>query len=153
MKLQKSQKRLTGLAIIVLSYVLIELGINWEKYTSYYFSDKKQAEIIRPVIPKDSRSHENKAMGGSLNWNRDPFKLPVRQIVQKQRKSKTISTPKLQLKAITKDAENAFVMINESILKEGEIVKGYRIEKIYPDKVKLSINGAFSYLYLDKEGN
>jgi len=153
MKMSKSQKYLAVLLAIVLLYVAIEVSSNWQQYKSYYFSNSGQNRVVKPVVSTYGNLHtKNFAEQHMLNWKGDPFKLAVRQIITTQKKLQSRSDTKLKLKAITKDATNAFVMINESILMEGEIIRGYRIEKIYPDKVELSINGQYSYIYLDKEG-
>lgn len=147
MKLQKNQKRMIVILGIVISYAIFDIITNWEKYNKYYFS----SDEIKPtlVTPKTVKKLPDRGFTEvqKLTWKRDPFT----EINQKEpvRIKKTVHMDtKLELKAITNDAQSAFVMINDAILMEGETIAGYQVDKIYKNKVKLSKQGNATYLYL-----
>lgn len=151
MKLQKSQKRLLLVLGLVLIYALIDFISNSDRYKKYYFTeddDSKATVILRNAILTPAKKQT--FVDQDLSWKRDPF--------TQRRQSKTVkiikrvnTDSKLNLKAITFDSENSFVMINDKILMEGEIIQGYLIRKIYKDKVELFKNGITRIINLNSK--
>jgi len=145
MKVTKSQKRLLLLLAIVIIYGIIDFVQNKDDYAQVYLGNNKVkpaqlASNINSLLIKK----ENRLPKIDLSWKRDPF---VR--IEERQVSKVRTTaPKvhLNLNALTYAAENSFVIINNVILKEGEVIEGYRVEKISQNRVKLTKNGNSIYL-------
>lgn len=143
----KSQKRLLIILAITVAYGIFDFVINMDQYSKFYTNEKKTKTslIIPPSLVKNSKT---KALLKDRNftWKRDPFN-PLVQKKSSKTKKEVQPDIQLKLKAITHDANNSFVMINDAILTEGESIAGYRVDQIYKDKVKLTKNGKSIYLY------
>ena len=150
MKLEKSQKRMLSILSIVLLYAIFDFATNSDQYSKYYFSENSSTTSLSPNKIKKNLQEKRASVEHNLSWKRDPFNQ-----YHKQKPGKVVKMAKsnfsMTLKAITYDSENAFVMINDNILMEGETIQGYLIDKIYKDKVKLSKNGQTEYVYLNSK--
>ena len=145
MKVTKSQKRLLVVLAIVILYGIIDVIKNKDEYAQVYLG-KKKVEQPKLISKSQSLLTKNKRTVPKidLSWKRDPFvKIEDRPV----RKVKKVA-PKIHLKlnALTYAGENSFVMINDVILKEGEMIEGYRVDKISQNRVKLTKNGRSIYL-------
>jgi type II secretory pathway component PulC len=147
MKVTKSQKRLLIILSLTIAYAVYDFIINMDQYSKYYFTEKKTPSTL--IVPKSAENLATKKLpiGQQYSWKRDPF-MRIGQTEPEKKDRVTQPDIKLVLKAITKDANKSFVMINDLILKEGETVAGYRIDKIYNDKVQLIKNNKTTFLYL-----
>ena len=138
MKVTKSQKRLLVLLVIVLMYAIFDFMQNRKDYEQVYLKKKQvpQAQLVtnsKPTIKKI----EKQLKDIDLNWKRET----IEKSEIKRRSVKTAPQKvHLNLNAVTYAGENSFVIINNIILKEGEVVAGYRVDKIHQDHVKLTKN-------------
>jgi hypothetical protein len=145
MKVTKSQKRLLVILAIVILYGIIDVIKNKDEYAQVYLGKKKveQPKLVsksQPLLTKNERTVPKI----DLSWKRDPFVKIEDRPVRKMEKV----APKIHLKlnALTYADENSFVMINDVILKEGEMIEGYRVDKISQNRVKLTKNGRSIFL-------
>ena len=145
MKVTKSQKRLLLLLAIVIIYGIIDFVQNKDDYAQVYLGNNKVkpaqlASNINSLLIKK----ENRLPKIDLSWKRDPFvRIEDLQVSKVRTAAHKVS---LILNALTFAAENSFVIINNVILKEGEVIEGYRVEKISQNRVKLTKNGNSIYL-------
>jgi hypothetical protein len=150
MKLQKNQKRMIIVLGIVLLYAVIDVVNNAEQYTQYYFLTENSGSTIVPPKKVKTYSVNKVQLKDKISWKRDPFTHSYQKklkVVKKEFQSDFT----LELKAITYNTDNSFIMINDLILMEGESIQGYLINKIYKDKVKLLKNGSSKFIYLNSK--
>jgi hypothetical protein len=147
MSMTKSHKRLLLLLLIAVGYAGYDLISNSDQYTSllgFLFSKKKSgnSNITSNIKPDSVKEDTTKNI--IMDWKRDPFfsddMIPPPKIIKK------IPEVKLNLNAITFSGENSIVIINNQILKEGQTIEGYVIEKIFLNKVRLSKPGKTIFL-------
>ncbi len=149
MKLTKSQKRLFIILGIVIAYAVFDFISNREQYSKVYLSETEaKTSLMIPPSRLKSAAIKDAPKKNNFVWKRDPFiRLGQAKPPKKERIAHSNSKARLKLNAITYAADNSFVMINDIILMEGEVIAGYRVEKIYKDKVKLTKQGETIYLH------
>jgi len=107
---------------------------------------KFQAQEPRQLGPRDEKALALQKTIAATEWARDPFH-PVGSV------SSTSKAGALTLKGIAyRTTGRSFVMVNESILREGEEIEGNRIIKIEQRQVTLSREGRQFILRLEEEG-
>ena len=149
MEVTKSQKRLFIVLGIVVAYAAYDFLSNKDDYDKMYAGKK---EVVVKTNPNDklqiiAMQQTRQIKDIDMNFKRDPFYRDDidKKIIKYKRHSKPKAST-LKLQAITYADANSFVMINDLILAEGEIVEGYRIEQIEKTRVRLSKNGKSIYL-------
>jgi hypothetical protein len=147
MSMTKKHKRLLFLLIIAVGYAGYDLISNSDQYKSLLgslFSNKKSAKSNITSDVNLDPVKEDTIENIIIDWKRDPFfsddMIPPPKIIKK------IPEKRLILDAITYSGENSIVIINNQMLKEGQTIEGYVVEKIYLNKVKLSKPGKTKYL-------
>jgi hypothetical protein len=146
-QLTKGQKRMFAVLMVVILYAVYDIASNWDTYKAYYSNttiknkrNKTAAEAANQKInPTENKSYLK-------DWNEDPFYISGRQTFVK--KSSSPPETVLKLKAISYAGENSVIMINDKILKTGDIIEGYRIEKIEQKSVTLNKSGKVLKLFL-----
>lgn len=72
---------------------------------------------------------------------RDPFApavLPAPVTIPVPRRDDPASPPEFRLQATSVEDRRVFAVINQSVVGEGDVIEGYRVEKIIPGQVRLS---------------
>jgi len=148
MEVNKSQKRLLIILLLVVAYAAYDFLMNKNDYESMYGSNKKsKSKVSSKKVQLKSQQKTIQLTDLDLKWKRDPFYRDdlIKKVIQRKRRIAP-KLPSLKLQAITFSEENSFVMINDLILSEGEAVLGYVVEKIERSRVKLVKNGKATYL-------
>ncbi len=148
MKVSKSQKRLFILLGVVVLYAAYDFISNKDDYEKMYAGKKKVVQSKPSKNVQLKVTQETRQITDiDMDFKRDPFFRDdmIKKIVQYKKRSKPKTRP-LKLQAITYSDDNSFVMINELILAEGEMVEGYIVEKIEKTRVRLSKGGKSIYL-------
>ena len=149
MEVTKSQKRLFIVLGIVVAYAAYDFLSNKDDYEKMYAGKK---EVIVKTNPDEkleikALQQTRKITDIDMDFKRDPFyRDNMIKEIKKYKKRTKPKTRALKLQAITYSNDNSFVMINDLILAEGEMVDGYVIEKIEKTRVRLSKNGKTIYL-------
>ena len=139
MEITKSQKRLLILLGLVLIYFVYDVATNWDTYAGFY-SGKKTV-----VRKKDNGKDKNKTVQTEEQnkqkylekWGRNPFykkverKKTVKRSVQKRK-------IKLFLYAVSMKDNNSVALINDKVVKVGDMISGYTLQKIEKKQVVLS---------------
>lgn len=151
MAITKSQKRLIFVLLIAVGYALFDLVSNSDQYGALFdsiFSSKKSSETIDKPKEKTTikKAVQDTIKDVGIDWGRDPFFTEAMRPPPKKRIIRKKPEVKLTLNAITFSGQNSIVIINNQILKEGQMIEGYLVEKIYLNKVKLSKPGKVKYL-------
>ena len=139
MKITKNQKRLFIILGLVLSYAIIDFVLNQDQYKSLYFtSDKTSSQSSNTLVRQKPKMevYRNRNLN-ELTWKRDPFNSDL-QIILRKKQKKQNKDKALLLKAITYSGNNSLVIINDRILRVGDMIGDYKVQKIYKDKVKLT---------------
>jgi hypothetical protein len=146
MKLNKSQKRLFIILGLVLSYAVIDVIINMNQYKSLYFgSGRESGQSANSLVkPKQKQDIGTDIQSIEFDWKRDPFKSD--RVLVKNSRKKLSKAQRLFLNAITYSGSNSLVIINDQILRTGDKIGGYTVQKIYNDKVKLTKFGHTLFL-------
>jgi hypothetical protein len=149
MEVTKSQKRLFIVLGIVVAYAAYDFLSNKDDYDKMYAGKK---EVVVKTNPNDKLQIKAMQQTRQINdidmdFKRDPFYRDdmVKKTIKYNRTKKPRTKP-LKLQAITYSDDNSFVMINDLILSEGEIVEGYVVEKIEKTRVRLTKNNKSIYL-------
>jgi hypothetical protein len=148
-QLNKGQKRMLALLALVLLYAVYDIASNWDSYTSYYSNKpKKKANQSKNTATGVNTLANTKVDKSYLkDWNKDPFYIPsVRRTYRKQ--VNTSAEIVLKLNAISYSGENSVAMINNKILKIGDSISGYRVQKIEPKTVSIIKDGKVKVLSL-----
>ena len=146
MAITKGQKRLIVFLCIALGYAGYDLISNSEQYQNLFgflFSKKKSAKSANEPTAKlkNTNTEKDTVKNIAMGWGRDPFFCEEMRPPPKKKIIRRKPEVKLNLNAITFSGENSIVIINNQILKEGQHIEGYLVEKIYLDKVRLSRPG------------
>lgn len=142
MAINKSQKRLLYVLSVVVLYAAYDLWTNMSDYQNVYSGKKGTTVTVKSNKEISIQTHESEKRIEKVEfgWNRDPFfrndiVVPVKKPVYRPK-------PKpLKLQAITYSPPNSYVIINDLILKSGEMVQGYRVTEINKNHVKLTKDG------------
>jgi len=146
-QLTKGQKKLFVVLAIVVLYAVYDIASNWDTYVAYYSNKSRKVNLGKNTndqVSKKVNIPENKSY--QKTWNEDPFYIAGKRSYTKR--SVSSSEVVLKLKAISYAGENSVVMINNSILKIGDIIEEYRIEKIEQNRVSLIKDGKVKILSL-----
>ena len=138
--LTKGQKRLLVVLAIVLAYGIFDVINNKDRYFSYYSDRKKDKKnnltnVVDLNVPDINKVSDRNARY-LQTWGDDPFynqRFVRRRVVTPRRRAEV----QLNLKAISY-GENSVVMINDRVLMVGDVIEGYQIKKIEPNRVMLS---------------
>ncbi len=139
MEITKSQKRLLILLGIVLAYAIFDFTSNMDTYLAVYAGKKVVAKTKEKASSADKPKQTSvKRQTAYLEkWGRDPF---YKRVVQK--KSKQVKRKKRAihfiLQAISMKDNNSIAIINDKIVKLGDIISGYTLKKIKKKRVVLS---------------
>ena len=148
MKITKNQKRLFIILGLVLGYAVFDIILNIDQYKMMYFGSVKSStkpanELVKPKFPMTGSSNKKHV---ELDWKRNPFKGKTQgKYLINIEVSK--SNKRLILQAITYSFENSMVIINGRILQEGDEIDGYKIIKIYRNKVELTKYGQSIFIH------
>ena len=106
-------------------------------------SIKPANKLVKPKFPMTGSSNIKHV---ELDWKRNPFKGKTQgKYLINIEVSK--SNKRLILQAITYSFENSMVIINGRILQEGDEIDGYKIIKIYRNKVELTKYGQSIFIH------
>jgi len=152
MEINKSQKRLFILLGLVLIYFVYDIISDWETYSGFYTGKKTVAEQkeevkIEKVAPElaveQNRTYLEK-------WGRNPFykKVEVKKEARVTKKKRTI---RLHLYAISIKDNNSVALINDRIVKIGDMIAGYTLKKINKKSVVLMDGAKALTLKLDTD--
>jgi len=139
MQITKSQKRLFILLGLVLVYAVYDISSNFDTYSGFYSDKKTEIQNNSQTAKIDSAKviAEYTRKQYLEKWGRNPFykkveKKRVARIVKKQRKAKLI------LYAISIKDNNSVALINDKMVKIGDMIEGYTLKKIEKKKIILS---------------
>jgi len=149
-EITKSQKRLFIILGLVIIYGIYDIISNFDTYFSFYTGQKQEKvssknnndKILKPKLKQSSRDYIK-------TWGSDPF-----YIVVKSKKAKRVpikSAPKLHLLAIIYDEPNSIAMINDAMVKTGDMISGYRIVNIKQNSVTVTYGNKTTILTLGND--
>jgi len=95
------------------------------------------AVFIPPAFQERESSEAWRSMFALETLNRDPF-APAGIFLSGSGTNGHPNSPAFSLQAISIDGDKSLAVINQTVLAEGEMIDGYRIEKILPTQVHLS---------------
>ncbi|GAB4371665.1 MAG: hypothetical protein Kow0042_14550 [Calditrichia bacterium] len=146
-RLNKSQKRLLWILLLVVGYAAFDIIQNFDSYASTYGFKRKKSEQVNPSVEKPVQEMESLTRKTyNKGWNSDPFYVPV--VEKKVRKVSRPQSVYLELNAISFATENSVAMINNRIVKVGDSIAGYRVSRIEPRRVVLIKGGQTRVLSL-----
>ncbi len=139
MEITKSQKRLLILLGIVLAYAIFDFTSNMDTYLAVYGGKK----VVTKAKAKSSSTSTSKQTSLKHQttylekWGRDPF---YKRVIPKKSKliKKKRRTTHFVLQAISMKDNNSIAIINDKIVKIGDIISGYTLKKIDKKRVVLS---------------
>lgn len=142
MEINKSQKRLLILLALVVSYFIYDIISDWDTYAGFYAGKETVSEQKTKVesAKTAAKMTVEKNRTYLAKWGRNPFykKVELKRVTKSARKKRTL---KLHLYAISIKDNNSVALINDRIVKIGDMISGYTLKKIYKKSVLLS-NGA-----------
>jgi hypothetical protein len=147
----KGQKRLLGVMVLVIGYGIFDVMTNKDSYFSYYGVKTKSEKISHPNVGDQNAPQIKKLSIRNAKylqtWGQDPF---YNQRFVRRRVVPVITRGEIQLnlKAISYNGENSVVMINDRVLMAGDVIEGYQIRKIEPNRVTLVKGGENKILIL-----
>ena len=150
MEINKSQKRLFILLGLVLVYFVYDIISDWETYSGFYTGNKavseQKAEVKSAKAAPEQKAEINRSY--LAKWGRNPFykKVEIKKVVQVTKKKRTI---KLNLYAISIKDNNSVALINDRIVKIGDMIAGYTLKKINKKSVVLTDGAKAITLKLD----
>ena len=137
MEINKSQKRLFIILGIVVAYGIWDFVSNMDTYANFYGG---KAETLTADQQQDQQTAElaikKKYSAEYLEkWGRDPFYKKV----QKKVKKVVTRKPKIRLNlyAISEKENNSVALINDKIVKIGDMIGGYTLTRIGKKDVTL----------------
>lgn len=139
MELTKSQKRLLILLGIVLIYFVYDVASNWDTYAGFY-SGKKTSVQKKKNEQNKSKSAKKTEQGKQQyleKWGRNPF---YKKVERKKTAKKKVQKRKIKLflYAISMKDNNSVALINDKVVKIGDMISGYTLQKIEKKQVTLS---------------
>jgi hypothetical protein len=141
MEINKSQKRLLIFLAIVVAFFIIDVINNPETYSKFYSgSSKKQKVAEKTENTEITKTKAEVTFQAALsNWGTNPFYIvPKRSTSFRTQETVQVVEVKLVLQATNADGENSFALINDKIVKTGEMVAGYTVISISKTRVVLS---------------
>ncbi len=150
MELTKSQKRLLIFLSLVLIYFVYDIITDWDTYAGFYGGKKKTVQTQKKKnknLPEKAsvKTREQSYLAG---WGRNPFyeKPTPKKVVSKKTKKKRIN---LHLYAVSMKDNNSVALINDRVVKIGDMISGFTLEKIEKKQVRLSDGKKTVVLKLD----
>lgn len=140
MEITKSQKRLLIILGVVVVYAVYDFISNAETYKVYYNADEEQYYEEQSA---DSTKHSleletsKKDAHYSAEWGKDPFYISSFSKTSFSKKRR-VQNAKLSLHAISFNGISYVALINEKIVKTGDMITGYTVNKITDSAVFLS---------------
>lgn len=139
--LTKGQKRLLVVLAVVLAYGAFDVLTNKDSYFGYYSGKKNDKKVAHPNVVDLNVPQIKKASNQNAKylqeWGADPFHN--QRFVRRRVAPAIINTEvQLNLKAISYNGKNSVVMINDRVLMAGDVIHGYQVVKIEPNRVTLS---------------
>jgi len=150
-KIDKRQRFLMILLIIVLLGAAIDFTINTDDYLRFYGSKKETVRQNSNTTTKlDTINTKEKKLSQYNRWGRDPFHdLSIRTTrIYKAPQTDEVS---LYLSAISVADGGSVAMINSKIVTVGDDIEGYIVKKIEPKQVFLEKNGQIKTVQLQRE--
>ncbi len=150
MELTKSQKRLLIFLGLVLIYFVYDIITDWDTYAGFYSGQKKtvqQQKKENQNVPEKARIKvQNRAY--LAGWGNNPFyeKPKPKKAVSKKVKKRRIN---LHLYAVSMKDNNSVALINDKVVKIGDMISGFTLEKIEKKQVRLSDGKKTVVLKLD----
>ncbi len=136
-QLTKSQKILFIILGVVLAYAVFDFVSHKDTYLNYYSGKNEDAEYQVQTVPSNTKAQRDPLQADLFSkWGSDPFVRYEAVKVRKKRKRKKIR-PHFQLKAVSYRANGSVALINDRIVKVGDVLSGYRVVKIEEKKVVL----------------
>jgi hypothetical protein len=120
------------------------------------FDPQREARVELEIVAADSTSidpeaeeegalwrAEQSVLSGQLTWNsrprRDPFRGVTTDVVQVQEVAPgSISDGIPRLDALVAGPESVFAVLNDQIVREGDLLEGYEVTRISPDGVRIA---------------
>ncbi len=137
-QLTKSQKILFILLGVVLAYAIFDFVTHKNTYVSFYSGQKDEAvgsaQSQQNTTQKQIDPLQSKVFA---EWGSDPF-LRKAEIKAQKRWKKKRARVKLKLKAISYRSDGSVALINDRIVKQGDVISGYRVIAIGTHSVTLS---------------
>ena len=142
MQVTKSQKRLLIILGIVLLYAVYDLTSNLDTYKKFYSG--KTLNKITKAVSDTSRSKVVKNAANERKeylekWGEDPFYILTAERKTKKPTYRKVARSKetLSLLAISVKAGSTIALINDKIVKQGDIINGYEVLSITKNSVLL----------------
>lgn len=142
MQVTKSQKRLLIILGIVLLYAVYDLTSNLDTYKKFYSG--KTLNRITKAVSDTSRSKVVKNAANERKeylekWGEDPFYILTAERKTKKPTYRRVARSKetLALLAISVKAGSTIALINDKIVKQGDIIDGYEVLSITKNSVLL----------------
>jgi len=137
-KLTKSQKILFIVLAIVLAYAIFDFITHKETYIGFYSGETGSSAEIDSSMQKANLDSTVDVLKMKLtsHWGEDPFFVEPRPVVKKSSRKKK-REPIFILKAISFRPEGSVALINDRIIKEGDVIQGYKVIKISEKSVIL----------------
>lgn len=146
-KLEKRERNLLILLGIVVSIGAIDFLLNTEDYLSYYTKDEiKNEQLESKSTTQNAQSKQASDRFVYTKWDRDPFhnsSIRVKKAVYR-----TVQEISFQLKAISFSEGMSVAMINNQVLKVGDLIEGYTVKSIQPKQVVIEKDGQSKTLKL-----
>ena len=146
MKVKRGVMIIAVLAVVMVGLWLWVLGIVPIKKTMRELIERP---LTVEVSPEELRNKAEETALSLSNWleeqekidkmliyhegRRDPLVLPAKEV----KKSLPVQPPKLVLKGIAWDETEPLALINDLVVKEGDIIQGARIVKIDFDQIQV----------------
>ncbi len=150
MEITKSQKRLLILLGLVLLFAIYDIIANKEDYLAVYFGKSSPEQAVAAPEQTSEKSQNKQERDQYLkNWGKNPFKQADHKPQPKPQKKKPVRRKTtLTLRAISYQQKGSVALINDQVLKVGDVISGYRVQKIEPKQVILIKNGNTKVLTL-----
>lgn len=150
MEINKSQKRMFILLGLVLIYFVYDIISDWETYSGFYTGKKtvteQKAELKSVKATPEIEAEKDHSY--LATWGRNPFykKVEVRRTAKVTKRKRAL---KLNLYAISIKDNNSVALINDRIVKIGDMIAGYTLKKINKKSVVLTDGAKAITLKLD----
>ncbi len=137
-QLTKSQKILFIVLAVVLAYAIFDFVTHKSTYVNFY-SGQENETVNSVQNQKTAAAKQMDQLQTKLfaEWGSDPF-LRKTEIKSKKRWKKKRTRIHLKLKAISYRSDGSVALINDRIVKQGDVIGGYRVLSIGTHSVVLS---------------
>ncbi len=136
-QLTKTQKILFIILGIVSVYAIFDFMSHKDTYVGFYSGQEEETPVVQSSSDSAQAQVDQLQTSLFLQWGKDPF-LRKEQIKTRKKVKKRRSRPHFKLKAISYRKDGSVALINDRIVKSGDIIKGYKVIKIDARKVILS---------------